>query len=232
MAAPLIVLVNVDRKALQQTEALLSEAGYLVAAVASFDEATKLLDSVSPDLLVADVRLHGYSGLHLAVRSRVEHPDLPVIITHRVPDEIYQREARKAGAMFVAHPLTNPDFLRHVKTALERRSGAPNGIRRWPRRRAERRVAVRAAASAANIVDISYGGVRLAFADQRDVPGVFALTPAGSNVTVMVRRVWTAATPREGGVDCGAELTDPSAIEWRHFVDSVSGPASPPAPRE
>ena len=71
MAAPLIVLVNVDRKALQQTEALLSEAGYLVAAVASFDEATKLLDSVSPDLLVADVRLHerASNGLELVQRS-------------------------------------------------------------------------------------------------------------------------------------------------------------------
>jgi len=232
MAAPLIVLVNVDRKALQQTEALLSEAGYLVAAVSSFDEATKLLDSVSPDLLVADVRLHGYSGLHLAIRTRLEHPDLPVIITHRVPDEIYQREARKAGAMFAASPLTNPDFLRHVRAALERRSGPPSGIRRWPRRRAAGRVAVRAAASQAKIVDISYGGVRLAFADQRDLPGVFPLTLAGSNMTVMVRRVWTAATPRDGGVACGAELTDPSAAEWRHFVDSVSGPALPAASRD
>jgi CheY-like chemotaxis protein len=187
---------------------------------------------VSPDLLVADVRLHGYSGLHLAIRTRVEHPDLPVIITHRAPDEIYQREARRAGAMFVATPLTNPDFLRHVKAALDRRSGPSAGIRRWPRRRAAGRVAVRAAASAAKIVDISYGGVRLAFADERDLPGEFAVTPAGSNVTVMVRRVWTAATPREGGVACGAELTDPSAAGWRRFVDSISGQASPFAPRD
>ena len=48
----LVILVNADRRALRHTEALLSEAGHLVATIWSFVEAKKVLDSVIPDLLV------------------------------------------------------------------------------------------------------------------------------------------------------------------------------------
>ena len=78
----LILLVDADRTILKKTEMLLSAQGHLVIAVSSFQEAKGLLNSVSPDLLIADVRLDAFNGLHLAARSRLDHPGLPVIITH------------------------------------------------------------------------------------------------------------------------------------------------------
>src|SRR5687768_13093701 len=96
----LVILVNGDRRALQQTDALLSEAGHLVAALSSFTEAKKLLDSVIPDLLVADIRLDAFNGLHLASCSHHEHPDIPVIITHEYADAIFEAQAGEYGARF------------------------------------------------------------------------------------------------------------------------------------
>jgi DNA-binding response OmpR family regulator len=220
--AALIVLVNAERKTLQQSEAILSEAGYLVAAVSSFEEAIKLLNSVSPDLLVADVRLQGYNGLHLAIRCRRDHPDTPVIITHRSPDRMYEAEAARHGAAFVADPVRNPRFLDSIRTALEEHPGRPIVVRRWARRRAAQRVPVRAAALPAEIVDLSYGGVKLAFDDEREVPGEFLVTFAGTGMTVTARRVWTAPSDSRDGLWCGAEIADPALVEWREFVDSVT----------
>ena len=80
----LIIVVNADPRNLRLTEAMLSEAGHLVAAVSSFVEAKHLMDSVTPDLLVADVRLEVFNGLQLAIRSRF-YPDR---IDAQVGDEL------------------------------------------------------------------------------------------------------------------------------------------------
>src|SRR5262249_39644967 len=118
--ASLILLVDADQKALKRTERLLSEAGHLVAAVSSFKEAKKLLHSVSPDLLIADVRLEAFNGLHLAVHTRQTHPHLPVLITHAWVDSVLENEAKRQNASFIVKPLENPDFLPTVDSLLER----------------------------------------------------------------------------------------------------------------
>ena len=58
-----------------------------------------------------------YNGLQLAIRSRLDHPNLPVIITNEWPDATFEAEAKRHGAIFVAAPLDNPDFLRIVRMA-------------------------------------------------------------------------------------------------------------------
>jgi CheY-like chemotaxis protein len=57
---------------LATNEALLSDAGHLVAAVSSFQRATSLLYSVSPDLLIASIRLGAFTGLHLTAQPPAE----------------------------------------------------------------------------------------------------------------------------------------------------------------
>jgi DNA-binding NtrC family response regulator len=79
----LIVLVSAHAGTLSRLGARLSSKGPLVAAASSFPPARQLLRAVSPDLLIADIRLAAYNGLHLSILSRVDHPHLPVIITPR-----------------------------------------------------------------------------------------------------------------------------------------------------
>ena len=90
----LVVIVNADRQILRQTEAALSESGYSVTALSSYREAARLLESVTPDLLVTDICLGLFNGLQLAIYSRFDHPAVPVIVTHVQADPIFEAEAK------------------------------------------------------------------------------------------------------------------------------------------
>jgi DNA-binding response OmpR family regulator len=205
---------------LKLTEAMLSEAGLLVAAVPSFAEAKQLMDSMTPDLLVADVRLEVFNGLQLAIRSRFEHPNVPVIITHTRGDRVFESEARRYGAQFIPGHLENPEFLRCVHAALEERRRSRPPVRRWSRRPVSGTIEVSAANVPARVIDMSYGGIKLAFMDQSDIPERFEIRLPRSGATVKAHCVWTASTPDHHW--CGAELDDAPTPHWRAFVDSAN----------
>jgi DNA-binding NtrC family response regulator len=114
----LVVLVHTDPDVLRRAEMLLYDAGCAVVSASSFHAARKALDCVEPDLLIADVRLDDFNGLHLAILSRLERPRTRVIITHGCADSILEREARRCEAAFVVNPLTNPEFIPSVRSAL------------------------------------------------------------------------------------------------------------------
>ena len=116
--ASLVVLVHTDLDVLNRAEALLYGAGYAVVSASSFHAARRALDCVEPDLLIADVRLDDFNGLHLAILSRFERPRTRVIITHACPDPVLEHEARRCEAAFVVNPLANPEFLSSVRSAL------------------------------------------------------------------------------------------------------------------
>ena len=123
----LVILVNADRRALRHTEALLSDAGHLVAPMWSFVEAKKVLDSVIPDLLVADIRLEAYNGLHLAIRSRHEHPDVPVIVTHAHGDPVIEAQAEQVRRAVCRGAPREPRLLSAVRTLRARRAATNAG---------------------------------------------------------------------------------------------------------
>ena len=217
----LIILVQPDPRALRHTEALLSEQGFLVAAQSSFAEARHLLESLLPDLLIADLRLEHYNGLQLAIRSHLDYPDLPVIITSAVPDTIAEAEATRYGATFIVAPLENRNFLPAVRDAVDQRRRAQRPIRRWLRKPVAAMVDVPAAHARATILDLSYGGMRLAFQHAGPIPTTFDIALPTGTGTVTAHRVWITDSTDDDQVCCGAELTDGAANRWREFVDSL-----------
>jgi len=219
----LILLVSSDPSVRHRTDALLSEAGHLVAAADSLPQAKRLLDTVYPDLVVADVRLDAFNGLHIALRCRTDHPLLPVIITHGVADPILQGEAHRLGAAFIVKPLENPEFLPCVRSAIEEHRRRQQPIRRWPRKQVGMPLDAELAARPARICDVSYGGLRLAMGDEEQVPKVFDLRVPARGLTVRMRSVWTQRSPETDEMWCGAELIDGGAREtsgWRELVDA------------
>jgi len=220
----LIVLVDVDRTQRQRLDRLLSEQGYLVATAHSFHRAKELLDSVNPDLLITAVRLDAFNGLQLAVRTRLGRARLPIILTDAALDPILEAEAMRQGATLVINPLENPEFLPGVHAALRQPGPAPSPIRRWYRKRVREAVDARVASAPVKILDISHGGVRLAFDDQQEVPAVFEVEVPAARVTIRAQRVWTAQSPTSHEVWCGAEISELPPIDfdhWQDFVDSV-----------
>jgi DNA-binding response OmpR family regulator len=220
----LILLVDADRTALQRTEALLSNAGHLVACAASYHEAKRLLDSVSPDMLIVGVRLDAFNGLHLAVRSRREYPLPPVIVTSPFPDAVVQTEVERIGALFIADPLNNPDFLPCVADALERHRQTQPLVRRWPRKQIQGTLEAQLGAQSARVFDVSYGGLRFSLDHERPLPDQFDVTLRESGVTVTARPVWTCVSPYSDEFWCGAEVVDgaePATADWRALVDAT-----------
>jgi len=119
---PLILVVDDDSAARTGLMALLKSAGYAVTGAASFEKATKALASSTPDLLVADVRLAAFNGLHLLHRSRETHPQMASIVISGYPDPAIEREAQQAGAAaFLLKPLDPRAFLAKVSEVLANR---------------------------------------------------------------------------------------------------------------
>lgn len=124
-----ILVVNADPVALQRIDAYLSGEGYAVTSLSTFQSAKQLFNLVGPDLLVADIRLEAFNGLHLAAWIRFDHPSLPVIITDTSYDPVLEAEARRLGAAFVVNPLENPEFLQQVRAAIGQPRRAQPAIR-------------------------------------------------------------------------------------------------------
>jgi len=114
-----VLVVDVDAQELQSTVLLLRAGGYRVTTAANFEEAKRQLASETPDLLITGLRLGPYNGLHLILRSRVDHPEMAAIVTTRFPDPVLQEEAHRQRANFVVTPLPANAFLETVTRSLQ-----------------------------------------------------------------------------------------------------------------
>jgi CheY-like chemotaxis protein len=138
-----ILLVDPDSLAAAASQQALVQNGYRVAPVSTFEEATRQMSLDYPDLLVTKARLGAFNGLHLLLRCRAEHPDVPVIIVGTLADRT--ADVTRFGAEFVTSPIEHASFLKVVASMLTGRttlSGRPpegaTSARRGPRRRGMR----------------------------------------------------------------------------------------------
>ena len=116
-----ILVVESDPGELSQTVSVLRDAGYQVVGASKFDEAKRALADAPPSLLIAGVRLGAYNGLHLIVRSRVDHPNLIAILTNHSLDPVLKAEAERQRALYLLRPwadlasATETDRAAHTK---------------------------------------------------------------------------------------------------------------------
>ena len=216
-----ILVLDDDEHALSGIVEMLRDAGHNVTGAATYDAAKRLLGLGSFDLLVTDVRLRAFNGLHLVMQTRQEHPEMAIIIITGYDDPMIELEAGRYNAAFVKKPLKPTQFLETVNQAL-------TGIRRqrrWPRKRVVGGFRVTAAGRPAAVVDVCYGGLRLELPDRRALPPTFDIEVAGIGLHLEVQPVWTEPAPESGGTLCGAALAaehSPEARTWRAIVDRLS----------
>lgn len=219
-----ILLVVADARERHQLNLLLTHGGYSVVMADSLEHGRLRLASTSPDLLIASVRLGAFNGLHLAIWAHQNYPDLPVIITHDRPDAVLERDSAMLRADFVVDPLRNPEFMAAVTTAVGPPPAAEAPIRRWPRKDASGQpIEAQLAASSGRIVELSYGGMRVALEREQAIPEFVDVLVPSAGVTVKARIVWTVQSA-DDEVLCGAEVVatdDDEASGWREFVDDM-----------
>src|SRR5262249_2710856 len=161
-----ILVLDDDEHALSGIVELLRDAGHHVTGAATYDAAKRLLAVSQFDLLVTDVRLRSFNGLHLVMQSRADHPEMAVVIIPGYDDPLIDLEAHRYHAELVHKPIRPGEFLKTVNKTL----AAVRRQRRWPRKRVIGGFRVTIDGKPAAVVDVSYGGLRLQPPAQPPVP--------------------------------------------------------------
>jgi DNA-binding response OmpR family regulator len=196
--------------------------GYDVLSARGFAEAAQQIEAECPDVVITAVRLEAFNGMHLLLRSRRNHPNLPFVLMNDVSDPVLSLEASHYGAPVVTRPV-DAHSLRRVVSDLLAGPAVPeqSTARRWPRKHAELSASVMQAS--VRVVDMSYGGLRLEFSKSPEVPSspINVVFPTlGLSVTALPK--WRKALPTVGSWLCGAEVAAAdSSTAWRGLVDSL-----------
>ncbi len=104
-------------------ERALSRAGLEVRTFGGADETLQALQRGEPDVLIADVRMPGLSGLELLQRVQGTHPGLPVIVTTAHSDLDSAVAAYRGGAFeYLPKPFDVDEAVALVRRAAQQRA--------------------------------------------------------------------------------------------------------------
>jgi DNA-binding response OmpR family regulator len=229
--SPVTLLVDADLTELRRSERALEGSGFIVTAAESLPQAKTMLAAMSPEVVIADIKLHAFNGLHLAALCAVKHPGTPFIATHDRYDMVLDAEARRLNALYVVKTSSRTELIRTAMTLLDSRRHGFLGIRRSHRKPVAVPTVAEVAAASAEIVDVSYGGVQLKLPTVRsgsvvkdEPPETFDIIFPELDLSLRAERIWTSPDSAAGGWVCGADVSgnDSHRLErWRDFVDSV-----------
>ena len=229
IASPVAIVVDADLAELRRTEHSLEQVGFVVMGAGSFAQAKALLVSITPEVVIADIKLEAFNGLHLAALCAVWRPATPFIATHNVYDPVLEADARRLNASYVVKTPGREDLTRTAVELLQSHRQGHDAVRRSHRKLAPTSTVVQIDASAAEVIDVSYGGVRLKLqsasrpSDER-VPESFDIVFPDQAFSLRAARVWAAHDSQTGGWLCGADVSQSDSQHlqrWREFVDSV-----------
>ena len=119
MQAPTVLIVHDDLAVLARLSARLKGRAEVSTAM-TFDQAKAILTATPPTVLISGVRLGQYNGLHLIIRSRIDHPATVAIVIAEGVDTALEQEARKNGARCLSYPAQEEKLLSLVAEAISR----------------------------------------------------------------------------------------------------------------
>ena len=216
-----ILVLDDDENTLAGIVELLRQSDYDVTGVDTYDGAKSSLSAAWYDLFITDIRLRGYNGLNLVKQSRLECPEMAVMIISGYEQPLIELEASRYQAVFVSKPIRPAELLESVASCL----AGVRRQRRWPRKRLSGGFRVTAAGKPAAVVDVSYGGLRLEVPKDAALPASFAVELSGIGLQLEVQPVWSCPSDNSNYTLCGAALasdeTD-AAGTWRAIVDRLS----------
>src|SRR5262249_60997350 len=125
-----ILVLDDDEHALSGIVELLRDAGHHVTGATTYDAAKGLLAVSSFDLLITDVRLRSFNGLHLVMQPRADHPETGVIIITGYDDPLLDLEASRYHAQLVRKPIRPLEFGQLVNDMLSKVRRQRRGARK------------------------------------------------------------------------------------------------------
>ena len=225
-----ILVVDDDPLVRGWFQRVLSNAGYRVAVVSTFDDAQRALRAEPPDLLIADVRLGPHNGLQLVTRAP---PGIASIIVTGFADSVLEAEALRMGAPYVTKPMPGDELLALVRDQLERckRRQKVGSRRLWDRKVAATPIRAVVGWAPACVIDVSYGGARLEISQGAErLPRSIDLQRANAATSIVMDVVWMRRLDDQRLL-AGASISwrDTSAVhDWKVFVDALPMTEPPP----
>jgi hypothetical protein len=200
----------------------LRSAGFEPDVVSDFASAKEVLGT-GPELLITELKLGAFNGLHLAIRAGAQ--GTPTIVIGD-PDPVLEAEAQRQHARYVTSLVDHEQIIGIVRELLS----AAMHTRRSPRKQVPLLDAF-VNEVPARLLDVSYEGLRLEAAEGASsaLPPHFTVRLPLFNFSCAVERVWTAPLRGDrgaGSISCGAELSmdnADTALVWRALVDAMPG---------
>lgn len=198
---------------------MLEQGGYQALLADGMPTAQRMLEDDPPDLVVTEIRLNGYNGLHLIATAPT--PVRAVVVT-AYADPAIERDARRLGADYLTKPVDAEALLAAVARQLSR--GRSEDLfmpaRQSPRTAVRGRVMVDVDGIPARICDLSDSGARLELPQSPagTEAGRVALQSEGFAGSMYV------AWERQVGATlwlCGVQVSDDDAERWRAFVSAT-----------
>jgi DNA-binding response OmpR family regulator len=203
---------------------LLADAGFETMTAATVPEAMRTLSTTPPNLLITEIRLDSYNGLHLIAMAP---KPIPAIVITGYADRAVEADARRLGAEYLSKPVTPGELYAAVQKAL---SNASRGVFMPPRADPRTDVApdtmVIVNDAPACLLDVSAGGARI---ELQCAPGATIQSPLAFrlealDVALPLEIMWKRRTSANTWV-CGVAVAEDLRSEWQAFVDTLLKPA-------
>jgi two-component system, NtrC family, C4-dicarboxylate transport response regulator DctD len=208
-----VLIVDDDKTTREGLAELLEESGYQAIAVGTFEEATRVLRSSPPDLLIADVRLGPFNGLQLVISSP---KPIPAIIITGFADPVLESDAKRRGADYVLKPVSPARLLELVAQKLAAARPGFGIPRRWERKPVIGGLQASVEDEPARIVDVRFEIDRR---HEAALPNSFNIKLPSADLSVQAKLVWKNLIGDQTWL-CGAVLAQETP-EWYGLVDAI-----------
>ena len=214
-----VLLVCTDPQKLSDYEKAVATIADAVQVATTFPQAKTILRQKHPDVLVTELRLNEFNGIHLALWSRVRLPHLRSVIIGR-SDPSLETDARALGFAYL-----KDNRAQAIAQATQEAFITQVPQRRWPRKRLAVGLSAQVDGRPALVIEVGYGGFRVQTAEAVGVRArdEFALHIPEFDIRANATRIW-AAGRGQSGHRCGASLGEPDTrpgSRWRTFVDAL-----------
>ena len=215
-----VLLADADSEERFAYAAALRRAGNTVYTAATFGEAKAALLRTNPDILVAQVRLADFNGIHLALWGRRQLPNLRCVLIG-ASDLPLEADARASGFFYVRFN-DEQTVLQATTEAIVR----DRPRRHWRRKRLTSKLAAWIDDQAALVLEVGYGGfcaqLPAPFDAKADTRVTLDIPAAALRAQATCR--WVTAADTSGAFWCGASLGDDevrAGSRWRRLVDTL-----------